>query len=304
MAQTEVVLSNTERVMFFNDVLLETKVPITGDNKDVVRTKLGPIVDANGENLVMEITARVSGRSLRNTGSISFTFNYSGKEFSIVYEYFFSSYHNDSFGIGEVLEATGVKNVGPWGDTKEILIEYLGARFVHIITLNDDQGIVFLQSTTVTLQVSTNAKGTEGANALMSARGGIDSRIAIFSVTDQIRGANASQTIYRITYDQGRTWDEWENSLKHITQYVVPTKLCTFTSKVWANRIDIRALMLYSGLRVFLWFLVKGVWDFSILVRSRSKEFFHALASSKYRIYIEAFESERLRGYGKYFVKC
>jgi hypothetical protein len=127
-------------------------------------------------------------------------------------------------------------------------------------------------------------------------------RIVIWSTLDVLSGANASQTIYRVNYPPQGTYSEWEDSLD-ITSYVEPESVCTLARKCVVSGAQVYTLIKYAALRLFLWFLITGEWDYSILLQRNTVKFFRALSESQYAIYIRLFEGDELRGYGKYFVR-
>lgn len=178
----------------------------------------------------------------------------------------------------------------------EFTIKYEGTTLKCRI-LYQDTGEVFLTSPIIMNVTASTGVSSPPSMLLLCEQ----TRIKIFSRTDLLTGANAAQTVYRVTYTGGREFSEWSCPLT-ITRYV-RSKSCTLSSKAWVLGANLKSLVLYAALRIFLWFLLTGKWDYSILVRSKTREFFGTLsASDKYRQYLLAFESEDLRGYGKYFV--
>lgn len=149
---------------------------------------------------------------------------------------------------------------------------------------------------------------------------GYTPQIEITSTTDTFYGANLSQVIYQVLNTQVKCKPLGLQSTKETlcTSSNFPqlnTVLAgtgTLIERVWQltptttpqiSQLNFMLnLICYAMLRYYLWKLIKGEFDITILYANNTAEFFKALVCSEYAQYIVIFNQPQIKGYAVYFI--
>jgi hypothetical protein len=146
--------------------------------------------------------------------------------------------------------------------------------------------------------------------------------IKIITSTESYFGANLSQSFFEVAkvkmichhgnYKK-KSYTSSDTKYPNLTA-VVRGKGCTLIEKVYfiskKTKLDIsefdfyKRLISYSMLRYYLWYLIRGVFDVSILHRDNTRLFFSSLAQSEYALFINIFDDPIIKGYDYYFIKA
>lgn len=163
-------------------------------------------------------------------------------------------------------------------------------KFTYAVATKDVVSLVDISMTFInSRQISTRP-----VQPTLLSSSSVDTRIFILAVMETIFGQNLSLALFRSARG------EWLHRPRFTS--VVRGKECTLVGKYATQELRGAVPTLleeYGLLRYFLWFILTGAWDITILLQSRTKEFFLALRNSSYRIWLLTFK--KYRGYELYF---
>lgn len=148
----------------------------------------------------------------------------------------------------------------------------------------------------ITIEIDTSGISSvmPQANSLLSSS--VDTRILILASSEPLYGQNLSSVLFRSA--QG----EWIH-VPNLTS-VVRGHACTLLGKYASPELKgvlPDNLEEYAMLRYFLWYLIADMWDITVLLQSRTIEFFTALRNSPYNVWLLTFDQPKYSGYYKYF---
>lgn len=151
---------------------------------------------------------------------------------------------------------------------------------------------------------SVNNKDVLSSESLLLQK--VENMINLYLSTDVFGGDNLAQCIMVSTKERPIS-----QYLPKVNAYVIGNectlaeKVITIASRDYQSNQSLNVLIsltTYAVLRYYLWYLITGKFWLGILQNKYTDLFFITLADSPYSNFIEAFESDFLAGYEKYFV--
>lgn len=190
--------------------------------------------------------------------------------------------------LSDLYYASGVGNVS---------ISNNGVQLRYIYILESPLGEAPNKSLAVFLDIPVSiASKFDTTPSQLSASSQVDTRIFMLYATEPIFGQNITQALFRSSTGECRRRPRLTS--------VVSGKACTLLGKYLTPELKSASpssLETYGLLRYFLWFLITGRWNISILLQRNTLEFFAALRNSPYRIWLNTFNDPKYKGYAKYF---
>lgn len=146
-------------------------------------------------------------------------------------------------------------------------------------------------------------------------------QIEITATTEPYLGANLSEVVYQVVevytkckpcgaqssktvFLENSNYPKLNEVLQGTGSLMQRVQQISSTITPYISQFDfLRNIVAYAMLRYYLWKLITGCFDLTILYSNNTAKFFKELACSKYRDFLQVFNETQIKGYSVYFIK-